>query len=293
MVEIKKIDINEIHQKEDKLHKLLEDNWYLKKYPETKIKYVDEWNFAILSRSWNVSLYMNEKWEIIFNIWTISENYFYKISQLLSGYVERKNEQTGEYELYRIKTINWKPYILWLEWLVWGNLNNINIWVWEQVDKLSKDYYDVFIDIIFYTEKLWLNVFKHEPNEWEKRTVFEENVLWLFTKNWVIRIKDLVSLLEYWQLSGWKAMFDEFLPKVREKLLSQIWDKRFQNVWDVVTLEEIQNYYENWLIDRDLYLICVETLVDLWRLDKKILDKLKSEIQPDLDTLKREISKDK
>lgn len=289
MVEVQ--NQSEINLKERRIYQLMLDKNFITEW-EAFVNYLENWIFVIGSQKngikWNVWFYCNENWDVIFNLKAISDWPYFKQAQLLSWYIEKKMPN-GDYEMYKITTVNWKPYPQWLSLLLGWNINNINLWVWEKVNKYSIDYFKIWQNINFYEAKLFNKTLQLSPTPWENPTILNEEYFRIDIKNWNLRIKDLVKFLEQGQLEWWQDLFKLLLPKVREKLLEQIWDKRFDMVWDPVTAEEIQNYFRCWYINKELYIQSINLLKELGKIDEEMVNRLKKDIQPDLESLRNSI----
>lgn len=267
----------------------LEAEWILKKLPNLKIHSI--WNWVLCTeREDNIKVfYKYENWKIqpLFNLRSLRDDSNFKQAQIESNYMEIKGGN-WVYDLYRIndlKTENWKL------------IPNL----WDKVDRHDIEYYNAWVNIAFSEDRLAIKQIRdtlETPNiirNWKKYTnekwhyYVDERLLPVFIKSKSIRLKDLASFRNNWQITD--EVFQKYLPQVRNLLLEQISDKRFDKVNDSVNADEIKMYHQNNLINDDLYLICCEKLKELWKIDEKILQELKSFIKKDLEHLKRSISK--
>ena len=64
--------------------------------------------------------------------------------------------------------------------------------------------------------------------------------------------------MKQWQI--WEEQFNKFLPNLQKILLSQIWDPRFEKIWDYITKKELDTYLKDWLITKELHTQCINKL---------------------------------
>jgi hypothetical protein len=60
-----------------------------------------------------------------------------------------------------------------------------------------------------------------------------------------------------------KEQFFKYLPKLQAMLLGQIWDPRFERLWDPINIKEITFYKEEKLISENLFKQAKKKIEDL------------------------------
>lgn len=288
MVEIiDTIDSERVELIKSREEEKLKKRWFLDSYWwKIIITHIVDDVFSVEWISWNITYYINWSNDVLVTLWNIWESPLFKQWLLLSWFIETKDDK-WVYHLYRIREINWKDYPSWILSLIWWDLSKISITKWEEVDKYSEEYYNAWVDISFYVWYIAIGSLKRPPLKWDKLVMVWNDFLDACISDKVLRIKDLLFFKERWDID--KDIYDKLLPKVVNLLLWQIWDKRFDMVWDPVTKEELDWYFKEWYITKEYYLQCIELMVELWKVDKKILDELKQQIKPELDWLMREV----
>jgi hypothetical protein len=216
----------------------------LNKYPDTKVKHI--WNWIVASyREWNVKVYdrvINWKIEVQFNLKTTREAHYFKKASYLAWYREVEDSK-WIFQMYSIKDIDiktWNP-------IKWAN----------PLDKFSLKYFKAWQDISFQEDKLGLETIKDVDTEWNFHSPTESQ-LKAYIETWTVRIKDVYTFLKQKQID--KNTFDKFLPSLQKLLLIQIWETRFEALWDYVTEQEIKDYYEWGYISKDLARECYKKI---------------------------------
>ncbi|EKE29685.1 MAG: hypothetical protein ACD_2C00121G0003 [uncultured bacterium (gcode 4)] len=190
----------------------------------------------------NVTSFIDKKWETIFHVDPVRSAHYFKKALYLAWYKEIK-DASWIYNLYLIKNIDTKTW-------------NAILWS-KPLDKHSLEYFRAWHDIIFHEDKLWLETYKRPSLEWNLHKPQDWQLEW-YIWSWALRIKDLHTLLMQKQID--RKIFDKFLPSLQKLLLTQIWDTRFEALWDYVTEQEIKDYYEGWYISKDLAMECYKKI---------------------------------
>lgn len=241
---------------------------YWERFPATLIvKKVKDWTFAVSSNWININTYVNSKWEVILNVIWVWKHYYFKKASILAWYWEQKNEKTGEYEMFKIKSIDEKTNKMIPE---------------KKVDKLSEEYFQAWMDIAFYSLLLSKEVLLIEATDWWYNQI-RRKWLEVDTQHKVLRIIDLVSYYKNWQIT--QELYKEFLPKVKQQLKDQIQDERLWRVWRQVTQEELDWYLKDNFINTDEYKILIESLEEF----KKTWEDKNSEINSSINNTKEEL----
>lgn len=296
-----------------KEEKVLKEKWRLDSYWRIKLTQILDNVFSVEWKSGNISYFIDSNWDTTINIVWLSEpsNVYYRRASILSWFWDIKWDD-WIYRLFRITDVdikvdnwNWEFETLQTnqmlsEFWVTRILEMLNskkiiivprIWT-EEINKYSEEYYNAWKDIDFYSWTFLIRSLLIPSKEWTLWK-YEEDVYLSMIEKWNIRVKDFIRFYEQWQIiweqEMWKDVYDKLLPKVANLLLWQIWDRRFDMVWDPITKVELDWYLKEWYITEEYYLQCIELMVELWKVDKKILDELKQQIKPELDWLMREV----
>ena len=177
--------------------------------------------------------------------------HYFKKASFLAWYREVKDSK-WIYNMYALKDIN--P-------ITWNSAPQA-----KPIDIYSEEYFNIWKNIDFQEDKLSIESYKLEDISWKLNPVKDKLLSWLIgTKS--IRIKDLYTFKKQWQIND--IQFNKFLPQVRELLLEQIWDTRFDALWDYVTEKEIKDYFKNWFISKELATKCYMKIKERDELRKK------------------------
>ena len=255
-----KIEINS-NMAEELVISDLKKRWMLSKYPDLKVKHI--WNWIVWTfREWNIKVYdkiINWEVDVIFNIAGVRKAHYFKKALYLAWFNEIK-DTNWIYNLYKRKDIdskNWNP-------IPWS----------KPLDKYSMEYFNAWNNIVFQEDKLGLETMKNADTSWNMHHFSEWQLEW-YIESWVPRIKDLHTFLKQKQID--KKTFDKHFPSVQKLLLSQIWDTRFEALWDYVTEQEIKDYYEWGYIPKELARECYKKIKERDSLKQK-KEKKKKEI---------------
>ena len=232
-----------IENKSEKLYQILIKDliskWYEKN--DIEIRKIDNDLYAVWNKK-NIWFFCHENGKPIFNLKAVWEAHYFNKALFLAWYRE-------------IRDINW-VYNLY-------SLNNINLSTWnpnfwaKPIDKYSLKYFQIWKDIIFHEDKLWLETMKITDTKWNLHKTWNWQLEW-YIDSWVLRIKDVYALFKQKQID--KNTFDKHLPSLQKILLSQIWDTRFEALWDYVTEKEIKDYLEGGYISRELARECYKKI---------------------------------
>lgn len=230
-------------QEEKEVLELVKKVWLKESFDENiydkwvYIKKVQKWVFTVVPNdTWNVNYFVNEKWEIIFWVFTIKEEFFIS------------NWKAFEEAWYIEKNENWKYnlYQITKEWLKWP------------IDINSKEYYKAWTDIIFYNDLLVKFV---ELKDSIKNT---KEQLQIFIEWWSFKIEDLELFRDKWMIDN--ETFAYWVSELRKVLLSQCNDTRLITLtwfkWESLWIKEsnLKTYLKKWYIDDKLALECFKVL---------------------------------
>ena len=253
---------------------VVKDNVYYRKQEEILLKkdidsgFAKPWE-AIAKHLWkgiyaigttkNVWYFTREKNEMLFSLRPVSRAHYFKKASYLAWFKEIK-DANWVYNLYKGKDIDsksWNP-------IPWA----------KPLDKYSMEYFNAWNDIVFHEDKLWLETMKNADTSWNLHHFSEWQLEW-YIKSWVPRIKDLYTFLKQKQID--KKTFDKHLPSLQKLFLSQIWDMRFEALWDYVTEQEVKDYYEWGYISKELARECYKKIKERDSIKQK-KEKKKKEI---------------
>ncbi len=238
-----KIDLSKsIENQEQEVYRLvtevtLKEN--IEKYAKWKIeiKHIKEGVFSLKSlRTWNVNYFVNQNWEIIFTIPNIKERPFVENGKAfeLAWYTERKE--------------NWLFNMYRLEW-------NKEIW---PIDINSPEYYQAWLDIIFYADIL--NKFVSlKFNDPETKKWIEVLIDW-----WSFKYEDLELFLDRWLIT--REIFDYWIEEMKKVIVNQCSDKRLIKLiwldWESEWIKEsdLKKYMDAGYIDSSLAMKCYDVL---------------------------------
>lgn len=245
-----------IKEREDKVYQILLSKWIDKKYPNLKIKYIQDDVFVIWNDKWVYS-YCTEKWEPIFNIRVIRWFNFVKTWEAIIGswYLEKK-EWEG-YKLYEL---------IWFDW------NDNPVTNKKPINPYSKEYYKAWVDIDFNATILDKTLLKKSINYFSKDELLKlQKSLLSDINTWAILIDDMEILLEQKKIS--KEFFMEAISKiVSGKLILQCWDKRLDDVNQWITEEKLKIFYQKWYIDQNLAKECYNIIKRKQKKEEKKLE---------------------
>lgn len=198
------------------------------------------------------------------NLNSVRNEYYFQKAGFLAGYREIPSS-TGPVNLYHIRDIDNK-----------GN----PIPGAKPIDKFSREYYQAFMDIDFYDNRLILETFKKpdavdKPTPEDKPTFTKMNDKFLMSFIDVMRIRDLVQLKQQGQVT--EKGYQSALAILQKNLLNTIGDYRFERVNQGVKREELDSYLKDGLIDQALYTRTIQKLEQIERL-KRAINKKHSEI---------------
>lgn len=249
---------------------------WVKDYPDFDVLIIQEWIFWVTVDWWKslIQIIWPNK-ENLIPIANYRKNEYLWIAMILAWYRDMliAKDPNGRFDSYRLWSISEER---------------------EVTD--MKEYYKAYQDIEFHMAKHYIEQMKikwdtekpdgsivKEYYDFKEGTTYFD----VFTSQWTLRLKDIIDYEKIWIL---KNLSDDFkrdlVEKVKWQLLSQIMDTRFEStyVWwevgwasDVVTREEIQSYFDMWIIKDDLYKKALEVLKD--REDhKKEIEALKNKV---------------
>lgn len=217
-----------------------------KGYPEDKLKTLKakqvQDDVFIIGTDRIISTFYNGRWEAIFNLGVERESYYFNQASFLAGYREFPSE-TKPMELYHLRDLDDK-----------GNpLPGA-----KPIDKFSNDYYQAFMEISFYDDRLILDTFllPDAIEEWQTKwprtySKVSDKLIFSFIDSKVVRIKDLVELKKHEQVTD--SLYTKVLSILQSQLIDSIGDSRFERVNRGVTQEELDFYFKNNLIPEELY----------------------------------------
>lgn len=265
---MKKSESFEIKFKEENLKKILKKENIIKDLDNLKIKQIWK-NIFLGERKGNITWYLKENSELIFVIQPIREAFFFNQGAYLAWYREIK-DNNWVYKMYKMEDIiestgNPKPNA-------------------KELDKYSMEYFQVWKDIIFYIDKLWIETFKKKTDKWKYFWMDLENLTAL-TKSGSLKIKDLEIYLKNKQVD--QKTFDKVLKILQSQLLSQVWDIRFDRIKEEITRKELEDYFIKWYISVELYDKALKKLTDV-ELQRKSKNSQKTVIQKET---KRDLKK--
>jgi len=161
----------------------------------------------------------------------------------------------------------------------------------KPLDQFSFEYYNAWVDILFYDTYKELKTSEKKLN-WLPKIPLQDITITETTiyPIWAMRIQDLEWYLKKWAISD--LWFDLLMDEVFINwwiILKQCDDPRFDKVWDPITVEEINGYVERKRISRELGNQCIELIKAR---DEKILKQqnLNKNIKWDFASLKSSIS---
>ena len=235
---------------ENSIMDIFRKKWYLQKYPNTQVKFIEENVFAVFSNEKNIALFCDRNWDTILNIWYLAESYYFKTACIFAWYIEVKNKN-WVYIMYKIKNIDREKKII--------NPEKI-------VDKYSEEYFKAWMNIAFFELSLSILLFHKEATDgWY--TPQSKEWLLIDIKYKVLKIKDLYEYKQKEQIDA--KLFNELLPKVQNLLLEQIWDDRFKRAWREITMEELNFYKNEHLIPEELYQLAKKEFEKVQSLEQK------------------------
>ncbi len=225
------------------------------------IKQVDKGVFSVGTTE-SVSFFCDEKGEAILKLISQREAYYFKQAGYLAWFREVKESDGKTLNLYHIRDID--------------NKGNPLSWV-KPIDKFSREYYQAFMDIDFYDDRLVLETFKKpdavekSTSESEKKFTKPDTQLLLSLATSVMRIKDLVILKKQWQVT--ESDYKSALAILQKNLLNTIGDYRFERVNQGVTRGELDLYLNDGLIDKALHSRAIQRLEQVEKIKKAVGDK--------------------
>jgi len=240
--------------------------------------YIQTWVFAVKGK-WrkNISFYANEKWETIFGIWWVEDRPFIENWKAIeSAWYVRKIE--NEYEnFYKI---------------IWHNQNNKPV-LGDVINIESKEYYQVWLDILFYADiynKLWRIEHSMEKNTKTSIRLFIEHGSFKFEDLEIFKNKEMIT----------DEIFEYGKEELQKKLLEQIADKRLDNLWAGessddehvrifcgIFLRNLDDYLEKWYINHDLYKKWFIKLAEVGKINTNDVESYLKKWKIDSDTAKK------
>lgn len=265
-------------EQEKRIYDILEKDlitfgWFEKK--EITIVYIDTNLFSVGTEK-NISLYCDEKWNVLFNIADIRTEPRFRKSLSNAGYHEIKNPN-GEYDLFRI---NRTP-----------STSNKEVIRGEKIPLYSREYFSAWEDILFYKAKIDIDITQRQDS-WSKNylSLGEEDIRNFYIAK-SLRARDLIFFLEHKQIT--RKVYDTYIWNTLEQLPSQIGDLRFNRIRDNVTISEIQEYLKRKMITKEVYDILSKRIKSRDELlgNKEFSEnEIKKGITSMLDALKRTIA---
>lgn len=201
------------------------------------INKIQDWVFSVVSnKTWNVNYFVNEKWKIIFWVFTIKEEFFISNWKAFeeAWYIEK--QENWKYNMYQISE----------NWIKWP------------IDINSPEYYKAWTDIIFYNDLLLKFI---ELKNSIKNTKEE---LHIFIEWWSFKFEDLELFRAKWMIDD--ETFAYWLWEIRKVLVSQCDDQRLitltwfkgESLW--IKESDLKTYLEKWYIDKKLAEECYKVL---------------------------------
>ena len=273
----------------------LKKTWELQEYKKIIPVKITNNIFAIKSETWNISFYINSKWEQLF-----STLWIYK-----DLWQERYNKYLRKLWYKEIKDDNWYYHM-------------INLRTWKEIPQESLQYYEIFeilwkvdyrLDVtknIFEAD----NVIKWKDNPQKRmwlelsKLVNDELLVWIWVEKWVIKPFEINYLYYQKQLSEQEARkylkqtltFKYLSNLINNQAIDLVWEQGFIPVtldgktyritfWPV-TKEELDYYKaKNW-INEQMY----EELLKVLEEHKKLEEKKEQEKKEHIEKTKKHIS---
>lgn len=230
-------------QQEKEIMQLIQTKWLKKSFENwtltenncevTKIK---DWVFSLKWDNWNIMYFIDNTWEIIFWIVNIIERPFLENWKAFkyAWFLEKKEDWL--YNMYKVIGLNeeWEKVLQW------------------PIDINSTEYYQAWLDILFYADILnkfvSLKFNNPEDKEW----------IYILIKHWSFKFEDLDLFLNKWLIT--KEIFDYWVDEIRKKVVSQCSDERLVKLWIWIKESDLIKYYKKWYIDKNLATECYKAL---------------------------------
>jgi hypothetical protein len=244
---------------ERQLLSVLSARYRLNGTPEEKLrllraKKVDE-NVFIVGTDRVVSFFYDGKWDMLLSLKELRTVHYFLKASYLAGYREIPSD-SKPVDLYRIKDLDDK-----------GN----PVSGAKPVDKFSREYYQAFMDITFYDDKLIIETFKKESSDTNTYTPLDTKPLLSIAKWWAMRIRDLVAFKKTGQTTD--SDFTTALSILQKNLLNTIGDYRFERVNQGVKREELDSYLKDGLISKELHAQAIQKLERVEKIKRAVSDK--------------------
>ena len=308
MWNIEKKEINKLEFVKQKAIDFLKKTWELQEYKKVIPVKITDKIFAIKSETWNISFYMNTKWEQLF-----STLWIYK-----DLWEEKYNKYLKKLWYKEIKDKTWYYHM-------------INIKTWKEVSQESLKYYEIFEILsnvderIFIVSKLFkldeiLNKFKSiwkektwkdkELNEQYKNDFLEiakavtDKYIEKAIKSNVIKPVEIYLFLKYWVITDQETKkylkqtltFEYLSNLINNQAIDLVWEqgsipvtldwKTYKITFWPITKEELDYYKaKNW-INEKMY----EELLKILEEHKKLEERKKKEEEKHIEATKQEIS---
>jgi len=270
--------------KEEKIKKFIQDlrdNLYkiIPENPKVNVFFDGKKDVFAIDREWKWKVdgyfYYNNDWFITqtFYPWWVREILKDKKSYLKAGFIAKDGDESDN--LYKIiSQDNWN--------IVLDS---------KPLDQFSMEYYNAWVDILFYDTYKELKTSEKKLN-WLPKIPLQDIIITedAIYPSWAMRIQDLEWYLKKWGITS--RWFDVLMEEWFINwwiLLKQCDDPRFDKVWDPITIEEINGYVERKRISQELGNQCIELIKAR---DEKTLKQqnLNKDIKWDFASLKDSIS---
>lgn len=234
-----------------KLRAHLDKEWILKRFPDLFIQYIWEGVIASGGKN-NVDMYnrvtRTGDFEPILSVINTRKDPFFNLSLDCVGYREILSP-SRVYEMYKKDDIDKKTSKARPGAVPLPKLSLENFHLWENID--------------FFNNKLLIKNMVRDTIFWGKEKYFYigDEAFEVFVRSKSIRLGDAKFFVDRGRLGN--KIFKQMLPELQNALLSQISDSRFEKANDPVTREEIEEYYEQWLISKGLYETTMRKLEEL------------------------------
>jgi hypothetical protein len=226
-----------IEEQEKEVLKLVKVRWLRESFEENiydkwvYLNKIQNWVFSLVPRdTWNVNYFVNSKWEILFGLWNIRERSFVENKKALkyAWYIEKKEDWV--YNMYKIE---WEKE------------------VWP-IDIDSPEYYQAWLDIIFYADVLnRLLRLKHSV-ETDKLNIE------LFIEWGSFKFEDLELFLKKWLIT--QEIFNYWVKEMQKVIIAQCNDERLIKLKTPVRESDLMKYYSKWYIDKDTAVECYKAM---------------------------------
>ena len=226
-----------IEQQEKEVLELIKIRWLRKSFENNRftmwvtIRKIEEWVFSVVSnKTGNVNYFVDNKWEILFGVFNIKERPFVE------------NKKAFKYAWYIEKKENWVYNMYKIEW--WKE-------IWP-IDIDSPEYYQTWLDIIFYADVLnRLLRLKHSV-ETDKLNIE------LFIEWGSFKFEDLELFLKKWLIT--QEIFNYWVKEMQKIIVAQCSDERLIKLKTPVRESDLMKYYSKWYIDKDTAVECYKAM---------------------------------